>query len=1349
MKRHTQTFIHSLEKRYLFDAAGAAVVGDILTNNLDIEASSFFENDSVDLREDNLEDQWIDSFSVEKNAQELIIIDQAVDDWQQVERYFGGQATILVLEQNGDAFGQITTFIAENNLNNIESLHIVSHGHSGVLELAGERIDQQTLVDHAKTLGDLGEFLSDTADLHFYGCNVAEGEKGFEFVQSLAVLTGADVAASDDLTGYAEAGGDWTLETYIGVINTNSIEVANFTSVLMATPDIQNFDPAQTLNENDLNTTPQLIDTDVTLTTTNPDLDGGRLVLASDGGSDDQLGIRNQGTGVGEIGVSGTDVTYEGVIIGTIVQDGLNGNDLEITFNAQSTTQGVEALIENLTYQTTSDAPNASVDITVFVNDGTGTTTYDAVVLADNPVAYYRLNETGGTTANNLGTGGSLDSTYTNGVTLNAPPLYNGGPPSAQFDGIDDHVAVPDSSLINTSSVNARTVELLFNADTVAGRQVLFEEGGGTNALSLYIDNGNLYVQVRDSGEFGPFNIMTAVSTGTTYHAALVFDPFGAGMFTGYLNGVSFGSAAVTTDLDSHGGDIAIGSQRNANFFHDGADGAAFDHFFQGRIGEVAIYNSALSQADLQARVDATLGSGISVTQTITITPQDDAPVLGSLGTLDVIENTANGTVVTTIVGTDPDAVDTISYSLVGGNVDGIFAIDPVTGDLRVDDNTNLDFETGLTQYDLIIRATENGGGALFTEETLTVNISDAGGDPNVPPQVIVNNGLGLDQGETVTIQTTDLSASDPGGVSVDWFNTNWEFRQAIRVNAAQVTNDVTDYALLIDGSGFGADFWNNVQTDGSDIVVALGDGLTVLDRELVTIDVPTQTLQLYVRLPTLSSTIDTDLFVYYGNSGASETNDTTVWQSGFVGVWHFEDDIGSSTVINDSSGAGNDGAARQGLDGNNIVTGQVGNAFDFNNSEYIALNYSYNGVNAVPAVSVTAWINTTHSSGSISDNWAILDFDRSDFFNVYIHGNGQLAFSTQGSGGINDFTATGPAVNDGQWHHVAAVYDGTDKILYVDGVEVSRVTNPHSGDALGSSQTRFGFIGDGSEATSFDGTRNNTFYDGQFDNIRFFEGTLDAGWINAEFNNTDDPSLFVSVVGGQETFIRPITYTITDAPNAGTIFNNGVPVGVSGTFTQADLEANLITYQHNDSRTSVDSFSFVLDDTLDTSSPFTFTFDIAVEDTEQINQDILEETFVSGETSTEKIQNSEQADDGNRQNNQQRDGIILSTIRELSDSFNSFGEIERIGFFSDQSNISEEGQDLQSNSEDPFYQSNNIVYSIMRDLDIYTLETLFGEQDDPTETITNEEIELPSLDAPSTGFLYQLQRFNQEDRIF
>ena len=55
--------------------------------------------------------------------------------------------------------------------------------------------------------------LSTTGDISLFGCNVASGVTGQSFVNQLHQSTGADIAASDDLTG---VGGDWTLEVQAG-----------------------------------------------------------------------------------------------------------------------------------------------------------------------------------------------------------------------------------------------------------------------------------------------------------------------------------------------------------------------------------------------------------------------------------------------------------------------------------------------------------------------------------------------------------------------------------------------------------------------------------------------------------------------------------------------------------------------------------------------------------------------------------------------------------------------------------------------------------------------------------------------------------------------------------------------------------------------------------------------------------------------------------------------------------------------------------------------------------------------------------------------------------------------------
>ncbi|TPI16200.1 adhesin, partial [Mesorhizobium sp. B4-1-3] len=104
-----------------------------------------------------------------------------------------------------------------------------------------------------------------------------------------------------------------------------------------------------------------------------PDFGGGSLTVAftANGTSADQLSIQNQGTGTGQIGLSGSNVTYGGVVIGTFA-GGTNGSNLVITFNASTTQAAAAALADHILY---SNATSASIakTVTYTLVDGDGT----------------------------------------------------------------------------------------------------------------------------------------------------------------------------------------------------------------------------------------------------------------------------------------------------------------------------------------------------------------------------------------------------------------------------------------------------------------------------------------------------------------------------------------------------------------------------------------------------------------------------------------------------------------------------------------------------------------------------------------------------------------------------------------------------------------------------------------------------------------------------------------------------------------------------------------------------------------------------------------------------------------
>lgn len=223
-----------------------------------------------------------------------------------------------------------------------------------------------------------------------------------------------------------------------------------------------------------------------------------------------------------------------------------------------------------------------------------------------NPQAYWRLNDLSGNAANQGTIGGAVDGAYLNSPTRGTAPLYSDGDVSVEFNGTDQGVAIPDHPQINGNTHTRRTVELVFNADTTSGRQVLYEEGAAVNALSIYILDGRLHVTGRDQGAWGPPDISVPIDAGETYHVAFTFDSV-AGNFIGYVNGQEIGRTSVPADFPSHSGDIGIGFMNQSNWFHDGVQSGT-DFYFNGRISDVALYNQALGAGVIESHADSVTG---------------------------------------------------------------------------------------------------------------------------------------------------------------------------------------------------------------------------------------------------------------------------------------------------------------------------------------------------------------------------------------------------------------------------------------------------------------------------------------------------------------------------------------------------------------------------------------------------------------------------------------------------------------------------------------------------------------------------------------------------------------------
>ena len=137
---------------------------------------------------------------------------------------------VVVLDGERDGLRQIAQALETRR--DIASLHLISHGGPGSLQLGSLQLDRQQLKERSADLGIIRAALRRDADILLYGCNVAEGKAGQDFIGALAGRTGARVAASNNLTGAAAHGGDWLLEARTAPLRSTALAFPAYRHVL-------------------------------------------------------------------------------------------------------------------------------------------------------------------------------------------------------------------------------------------------------------------------------------------------------------------------------------------------------------------------------------------------------------------------------------------------------------------------------------------------------------------------------------------------------------------------------------------------------------------------------------------------------------------------------------------------------------------------------------------------------------------------------------------------------------------------------------------------------------------------------------------------------------------------------------------------------------------------------------------------------------------------------------------------------------------------------------------------------------------------------------------------------------
>jgi hypothetical protein len=335
-----------------------------------------------------------------------------------------------------------------------------------------------------------------------------------------------------------------------------------------------------------------------------------------------------------------------------------------------------------------------------------------------------------------------------------------------------------------------------------------------------------------------------------------------------------------------------------------------------------------------------------------------------------------------------------------------------------------------------------------------------------------------------------------------DPFNEGWKYRKKITIDHTNVDGDLSDFPVLVSITDI--DLKNKVQNDGDDILFMDDTGVShKIYHEIEDFDSSSGELTAWVNIPYIESTVDTNFYLYYGNSiCSSQQYPEKVWDSNYKAVYHMNENQG---ILKDSTINYNNCNSISGTP-NYQRSGKIGYAIDFEESNDDHFNDG-DILDDLEEITVECWLNLesvpmTHNAAMVTheDAWyfAVRGMQSSEEmqgkFQWAIHGDGGSLFS------IDEALL-------GSWEYVVSTFvDASDEIkLYRDGIlNCQKSWGGHMPNAYASFA-----VGDQ--------RGNDHHFDGLLDEIRVSTIARSPQWIATTYNNQNNPSGFMSL-GPEET---------------------------------------------------------------------------------------------------------------------------------------------------------------------------------------------------------------------------------------
>jgi hypothetical protein len=358
-----------------------------------------------------------------------------------------------------------------------------------------------------------------------------------------------------------------------------------------------------------------------------------------------------------------------------------------------------------------------------------------------------------------------------------------------------------------------------------------------------------------------------------------------------------------------------------------------------------------------------------------------------------------------------------------------------------------------------------------------------------------------------------DLPGSD--------YDFDWNYRKKITINSSEVAGDLTDFPVLINITD--PDLVSKAQTDGDDILFTSSNGEIKFDHQIESYNSGNGQLYAWVKIPFLSSTVDTEIYMYYNNSAAeNQENVESVWSNNYKGIWHLNETSGDAL---DSTSYSTDGT----LTG--TVTqgdpGKIDSAYTFDSTTTSNVNMGDpvdghldfgNG-----SFTLSLWVRDspeTHYQ-HILYKGAVSVGDPAGYSFYHRNNDGEACWSVGDTVDRvqNDFDYT----QDGTWRYLVGVVDRSNQSshVYLNGIEQGTGTDISS-------------VGSVDNARDFQLSEASNEVNGRIDEVRISIGVRSTAWIATEFNNQNDTGAFL-YSGSEEAISATSDYEWVELYNPST----------------------------------------------------------------------------------------------------------------------------------------------------------------------------------------------------------------------